>query len=61
MRPFQIPTPQQFKDMADWLKAQGMSQAQAAQAIGTAAQGRTIGEIADQLRAYLKTLPKAQG
>jgi hypothetical protein len=59
MRPFEVPTPQQFRDLRDWLIAQGMTAQQATAYLGSAPQGRAIGTLADELRVHLKTLPKA--
>lgn len=56
---FIVPTTAKFKLWADWLKAQGMTNALVIKAIGSSPQGRTNGEIANLLRAELKKLPKA--
>jgi hypothetical protein len=48
-----------FKELGDWLEAKGSIKQDLSSKIGTAPQDRTIGEIADVLRLYLKDRPKA--
>lgn len=60
MRPFEIPTAAQFGQLRAWLATNGCTPAMLNAAIGNAPQGRAIGTIADGLRGWLKTRPKAQ-
>ena len=52
-------TANEFGQLRAYLARQGVSQAAIKEWIGTSAQGRTRGEIADQLKENLKTLPAA--
>jgi len=60
MRPFERPTVAQYLELRQRLAAMGCTAAHIRQAVGDAPQGRAIGTIADELRAWLKTRPKAQ-
>ncbi len=60
MRQFEQPSAERFRQLRDWLLAQGLPSARVVSSIGSAPQGRAIGTIADSLRAELKMLPKKQ-
>jgi hypothetical protein len=53
------PPANEFGELRAYLARQGVSQAQIDAAVGTAADGRSRQEVADALRAWLRTLPKA--
>jgi len=57
--PDEIPSPAEFGLLRAYLATQGVSQLDINDAIGVGAQGRTRAEITDELRAWLKTRPKA--
>lgn len=59
MRPFEVPTADQFRALRAWLQTQGFPPAQVVQFLGTAPNGRAVAVLADLIRARLKTLPKA--
>ena len=54
-----VPPANEFGKMRSYLATQGFSQAWIDTNIGTAPNGRTRSEIADELKIALKTLPKA--
>ena len=49
-----------FGQLRSFLARSGVSQAQIREVIGTGAQGRSRDEIAQLLRDWMKTFPKAQ-
>lgn len=49
----------EFGQLRAFLAQNGVSQAQITEVIGVGAQGRTRAEIAAELRAWFKELPKA--
>ena len=53
------PPAAEFGLLRAYLAQQGVSQAEITEAIGIGAQGRSRAEITDELRAWLKTRPKA--
>ena len=55
-----IPSNGDFGQIRSFLARNKVSQAQITAVIGTGAQGRSRGEIAEQLRAWMKTLPKGE-
>ena len=55
-----IPSNGDFGQIRSFLARNKVSQAQITAVIGTGAQGRSRGEIAEQLRAWMKTLPKGK-
>lgn len=55
-----IPPASEFGRLRSYLARQGVSQAQIREVIGNGAQGRTRAQIADELREWLRTRPKAR-
>jgi hypothetical protein len=55
----EIPDNFEFGQLRAFLAQNGLTQQQIINIIGLAPNGRTRGEIADQLREWLKVLPKA--
>ena len=59
MRAFERPTAEQYTALRQRLIAMGCTPQQIRSAIGDSVQDRAAGTIADALRAWLKTRPKA--
>lgn len=58
MKSTDIPDGQQYKALIDWLKARGLSQSAINTVVGNSPQNRTMGTIAERIRALLRSLPK---
>ncbi len=57
--PSEAPSGAEFEQLVDFLAENGMTATAARAVIGNSPNGRTRGEIADELRAWLKERPKA--